>query len=47
MIVITGATGHIGSVLVRELIARGQAVRALVLPDDGCRLRMSSPDRLD
>ena len=37
MIVITGATGHIGNVLVRELIARGQAVRALVLPDDDCR----------
>ena len=34
MIVITGATGHIGNVLVRELIARGQTVRALVLPDD-------------
>lgn len=37
MIVITGATGHIGNVLVRELIARGQTVRALVLPDDDCR----------
>ena len=37
MIVITGATGHIGNVLVRELTARGQTVRALVLPDDDCR----------
>jgi len=37
MIVVTGATGHIGNVLVRELITRGQAVRALVLPDDDCR----------
>jgi dihydroflavonol-4-reductase len=37
MIVITGATGHIGNVLVRELIARGQTVRALVLPDDDLR----------
>ncbi len=37
MIVITGATGHIGNVLVRELIARGQAIRALVLPGDDCR----------
>ena len=37
MIVVTGATGHIGNVLVRELIARGQTVRALVLPDDDCR----------
>ncbi len=37
MIVITGATGHIGNVLVRELTARGQVVRALVLPNDDCR----------
>ncbi len=37
MIVITGATGHIGNVLVRELITRGRTVRALVLPDDDCR----------
>jgi len=36
MIVITGATGHIGNVLVRELLARRQVVRALVLPDDDC-----------
>ena len=34
VIVVTGATGHIGNVLLRELIARGQVVRALVLPDD-------------
>ncbi|MFC1956445.1 NAD-dependent epimerase/dehydratase family protein [Chloroflexota bacterium] len=37
MIVITGATGHIGNVLVRELIAHGQTVRVVVLPDDDCR----------
>ncbi len=37
MIVITGATGHIGNVLVRELITRGQTVRAVVLPNDGRR----------
>jgi len=37
VIVITGATGHIGNVLVRELIARGQTVRVVVLPDDDCR----------
>jgi dihydroflavonol-4-reductase len=37
VIVITGATGHIGNVLVRELTARGQTVRALVLPYDDCR----------
>ena len=32
MVVVTGATGHIGNVLVRELLARGQVVRALVMP---------------
>ena len=34
MIVVTGATGHVGNVLVRELISRGRAVRTLVIPDD-------------
>jgi len=39
MIVVTGATGHIGNVLVRELVARSQTVRALILPnDDSCPL---------
>ena len=37
MIVVTGATGHIGNVLVRELITRKQRVRALVLHGDDCR----------
>jgi dihydroflavonol-4-reductase len=37
MIVVTGATGHIGNVLVRQLIERGQTVRTLVLPDDDLR----------
>ena len=37
MIVVTGATGHVGNVLVRELISRGQSVRALVMPGDGLR----------
>jgi dihydroflavonol-4-reductase len=37
MIVVTGATGHIGNVLTRELITRGQTVRALALPNDDCR----------
>jgi dihydroflavonol-4-reductase len=32
MDLVTGATGHIGNVLVRELLARGQRVRALVRP---------------
>jgi dihydroflavonol-4-reductase len=37
MIVVTGATGHIGNVLVRQLTANGKAVRALVMPDDDLR----------
>jgi dihydroflavonol-4-reductase len=37
MIVVTGATGHIGNVLVRELLTRKQIVRSLVLPNDECR----------
>jgi len=32
--VVTGATGHVGNVLVRELVRRGQAVRAVVLPSE-------------
>ncbi len=32
MILVTGATGHIGNVLVRELLGRGERVRALVRP---------------
>ncbi len=37
MNLVTGATGHIGNVLVRELLAQGQPVRALVLPNDNCQ----------
>lgn len=37
MVIVTGATGHIGNVLVRELLARGLPVRALVLPKDDQR----------
>ena len=36
MILVTGATGHIGNVLIRELVARGKQVRALVLPGEPC-----------
>jgi dihydroflavonol-4-reductase len=36
MILITGATGHIGNVLSRVLCARGEQVRILALPDDDC-----------
>ena len=34
MILVTGATGHLGNVLVRELIATGEKVRALVRPGE-------------
>lgn len=37
MIVVTGATGHLGNVLVRQLLAQGHAVRALVMPADDLR----------
>ena len=36
MWLVTGATGHIGNVLVRKLIERGEGVRALILPNE-CR----------
>lgn len=32
--VVTGATGHLGNVLVRELLERGSTVRAIVQPGD-------------
>ena len=34
MVVVTGPTGHIGNVLVRGLLERGERVRALVLPSE-------------
>src|SRR5512132_1205059 len=36
MWLVTGATGHIGNVLVRELLKRGEKVRVLILPGE-CR----------
>lgn len=34
MNLVTGATGHIGNVLVKELIKRGEKVRVLILPNE-------------
>jgi len=34
MNLVTGATGHIGNVLVKELVKRGEAVRVFLLPDE-------------
>lgn len=34
MILVTGASGHIGNTLVRELLAHGEKVRGLVLPGE-------------
>ena len=34
MWLVTGATGHIGNVLVRKLLERGEKVRALILPGE-------------
>ena len=40
MWLVTGATGHIGNVLVRKLLERGEKVRALILPGE-CRESIS------
>jgi len=37
MIVVTGATGHIGNVLVRELLKKDNRVRVLVLPEENLK----------
>ncbi|MCK5767673.1 MAG: NAD(P)H-binding protein, partial [Candidatus Atribacteria bacterium] len=34
MIVITGATGHLGNVLVRKLVNRSRKIRVMVLPGE-------------
>lgn len=50
MIVVTGATGHIGNVLVRELLSRGEKVRVLISPSkntaplDGLEVEMVEGD---
>jgi len=53
MILVTGATGHIGNVLVRRLVAKGKRVRALIwrgedtLPLRGLDVEMVEGDVLD
>lgn len=42
-ILVTGATGRIGHHLVNLLIARGDQVRALVVPNDPMRARLADP----
>ena len=50
MVLVTGATGHIGNVLVRQLLSRGEAVRALIHKDenkkalDGLKVEMVKGD---
>jgi len=34
MVIVTGATGHVGNVLVRQLIDQGYSVRVVVMPED-------------
>jgi len=43
-VVVTGATGRIGSVLVRALIDRGEEVRALAMPEDPGLSRLDGLD---
>ncbi len=36
MNLVTGAAGHVGNVLIRELLNRGEQVRAMILPGEDC-----------
>jgi dihydroflavonol-4-reductase len=53
MWIVTGATGHIGNVLVRKLLERGEKVRALIMPSEsraplqGLALELQEGDVLD
>ena len=41
---ITGATGHVGTMLTSELLRRREHIRALVLPGRGKNLRLPAAD---
>lgn len=43
MVVVTGAAGHLGAALVRELVERGESVRAFVLPQEDVTGLMGLP----
>ena len=43
MDLVTGATGHIGNVLVRDLVSQGRRVRALVMPGEDRRHLLDLP----
>jgi dihydroflavonol-4-reductase len=53
MIVVTGAAGHIGNVLIRELVSRGESIKAIVLPGedisplDGLKVQILAGDIRD
>ncbi len=43
MILVTGATGHLGNVLVRELLKENESVRTLVLPNESLQSLQNLP----